>query len=153
MVLWTPLTCRLISDSQSSRTVRSADAASRYWLQQGSRLNQIFILPLTEWCVSVSVVSVSVRAECRLKDLTRGPTKSHSNNNIEKPETHLSQKRDVKITVASDLNIPQLQASDLTAAIHSTVQALQTVTGPSQHSTGPAESDQPFTAQYRPCRQ
>ena len=153
MVLWTPLTCRSISDSQSRSTVRIAGAASRYRLQKGSRLNQIFILPLTEWCVSVSVVSVSVRAECRLKDLTRGPTKSHSNNNIEKPETHLSQERDVKITVASDLNTVWLQASDLRAALHSTVQTLQRVTGPSQHSTDPAESDRPFTAQYRPCRQ
>ena len=79
-------------------------------------------------------MSVSVRAECRLKDFNRGPTKSHSNNNTEKPETHLSQERDVKITVASDLNIPSLQASDVRPALHSTVQALQTVTGPSQHS-------------------
>jgi hypothetical protein len=88
----------------------AAHAASRYWLQQGSGLNKIFVLPLTEWCVSVSVVSVSVRAECRLKDFTRGPTKSHSNNNTEKPETHLSQERDVKITFASDLNVLSQQA-------------------------------------------
>ena len=70
---------------------------------------------------SVSVVSVSVRAECRLKDFSRGPTKSYSNSNIEKPETHLSEERDVKITVAANLNILSLRASDQRAALHSTV--------------------------------
>jgi len=60
--------------------------------------------------LSVSVVSVSVGAERRLKDFTGGPTESHSNNNTEKPETHLSQERDVKITLASDLNVLSQQA-------------------------------------------
>jgi hypothetical protein len=126
------------------------------------------------------VVYVSARVECRMKAFTRGPTKSHSNNNIEKPETHLSQgeRRKDNNGITFEYSVPTSKRSESVPlqqstdpshndcpfttqyrpcrqwlSFRSTVQALQRVTVPSQHSTGPADSDCPFPAQYRPCRQ